>query len=111
MSSDAAFVDDLERAARGLRAAASAALLAGLDPQQIARIVAGGIGDMQHFPAVTRSRSRVAALGYVPSEGQPLPLPDVPQDWVWSGDGHGSPDDDDFRPPSIHPCVKHTRAA
>lgn len=101
MSTDEQFVDDLERAARNLRGAAAGALISGLTPQEIARIVAAGIGDMQHMSAVGRSRARVQAIGYVPTQGESLP----PPEWTMIDDGHGQPGDADFRAPSIHPCV------
>ena len=111
MSTDDQFVADLERAARNLRSAASSALICGLTPQQIARIVTAGVEDVRSFQAVGRSRARVAAIGYTPTAGQPLPEPSYPETWTSSGDSHGRPGDDDFRPPSIHPCVRRNHAA
>lgn len=109
MSSEANFIADLERAARALRAMTTGALIAGVLPEDIARIVAAGIEDSRQFEhAVRDSRARALALG-IRSLGEPTPEPPV-DPAIFEG-GHGQPGDWDFRPPPIHPMVGRGRQA
>lgn len=101
MRSDQEFIDDLERAARALRAAASGMLAAGASPQDIARIVSDGIGQASHWPATISARARLDDIGYRP-HGQPLP---ERQHALQRPVGEGRPGDPNWRPPPLHFAV------
>lgn len=72
--SDRAFIDDMDRAARSLRAAVAGALMMGVHEADVRRIVEDGINDAYALSATGRSLARAARLGHRPS-GEPRPEP------------------------------------
>ncbi len=99
VTADAAFMQDMDRAARSLRAAVSAALMQGISERDVCALVAAGLNDVRDFPLTHRSQARGAALDFHPT-GE-----DIPPDDVMLEPGDGPADADGYRFPRLHPLV------
>jgi hypothetical protein len=66
MATDEEFLDDMERAARKLRAAVGSALIAGMSEADVDRIVAEGMDEVAGMHVVTVNRERADRLDAYP---------------------------------------------
>lgn len=67
---DRDFIDDMDRAARSLRAAVTGAVMMGVNESDVRRIVEDGLAEAYSFAVTGRSLARAARLGHRPT-GEP----------------------------------------
>lgn len=99
MTTDVAFIDDMDRAARSLRAAVVSAHMQGLDVDDIHRLVEAGIADAAQYVITRMSLERSARLDHHPDGEDRLPPVDESTDGTV----------DDMSIPVLHPSIPRTR--